>query len=194
MLAKIESHFSSFDFKELKTWTGFNRFHITLARPSSVKTQLFKVLLVVSVIKSFWRSIAKPCQSKFELCTHVSFKSIGVDLVESDAILNFTTLVTMNGAMAWQWAKEKDLIFLSNLILLAPAINDVIVDVTHATRELALSFGLQFYLQLYFCVWRIHNLALILQSLLFVHARRVVLTWWPSKFIVQSLRAFSNLS
>ena len=140
MRAEIESYFSAFGFVELKTWTGFNRLHMTSARPSSSKTQLFKVLLVVRVTKTHPRSIPKPCHSKFQLRTDVSLKSIGVDLVEGDAILNFTNPMTMNGALAWRGAKEKDSTFISSLILSSTAVGDVVVDVTAAIGELILYF------------------------------------------------------
>ena len=141
MRGEIESYFPAFGFMELKTWTGFNRLHMTSARPGSSKTQLFKVLLVVRATKTHPSSIPKPCQSKFQLRTDASLKSIGVDLVEGDAILNFTNPMAMNGDVAWRGAKEKDSTFLSSLILSATAVNDIVVDVTAATGKYSLSFS-----------------------------------------------------
>ena len=130
----IESHFPSFGFAVFKEWLGVNRLRLRSAKHPNKTTNLFQVLLLVRATKTIGSDAdMRPRYSSFQLRDAPELKALGIELNLDDAIMNYTASPLMDGPQAWRGPREKDISFLSSLIMGTTDFGDVVVDVTAGT-------------------------------------------------------------
>jgi hypothetical protein len=126
----IESHFAAFGFTMFKEWLGVNRLRLSSAKHKEKTTNLFQVVLLVRATKTIGSDLDKrPRYSSFRLRDANELKALGIELDMDDAIMNYTATPLMDGSKAWRGPREKDIAFMSSLIMATTDIGQVVVDV-----------------------------------------------------------------
>jgi hypothetical protein len=126
----IEDHFAAFGFTLFKEWLGVNRLRLSSAKHKDKTTNLFRVVLLVCATKTIGSDLDKrPRHSSFRLRDAHELKALGIELDMDDAIMNYTATPLMHGSKAWRGPREKDIAFMSSLIMATTDIGQVVVDV-----------------------------------------------------------------
>jgi hypothetical protein len=126
----IEDHFAAFGFNIFKEWLGVNRLRLSSAKHKDKTTNLFRVVLLVRATKTIGSDLDKrPRHSSFRFREANELKALGIQLDMDDAIMNFTATPLMDGSKAWRGPREKDIAFMSSLIMATTDIGQVVVDV-----------------------------------------------------------------
>ena len=126
----IEDHFAAFGFTIFKEWLGVNRLRLSSAKHKDKTTNLFQVVLLVRATKTIGSDLDKrPRHSSFRLRDANELKALGIELDMDDAIMNYTATPLMDGSKAWRGPREKDIAFMSSLIMTTTDIGHVVVDV-----------------------------------------------------------------
>ena len=126
----IEDHFAAFGFTIFKEWLGVNRLRLSSAKHKDKTTNLFQVVLLVRATKTIGSDLDKrPRHSSFRLRDANELKALGIELDMDDAIMNYTATPLMDGSKAWRGPREKDIAFMSSLIMATTDIGHVVVDV-----------------------------------------------------------------
>ena len=126
----IQDHFPAFGFTIFKEWLGVNRLRLHSAKNVDKTTNLFQVVLLVRATKTIGSDLDKrPRHSSFRLRDANELKALGIELDMDDAIMNYTTTPLMDGSKAWRGPREKDISFMSSLIMATTDIGHVVVDV-----------------------------------------------------------------
>ena len=90
-------------------------------------TYLFHVVLLVRATKTIGSNHDKRLRpSSFHLRDVIEFKALGIELDVDDVIMNYTTTLLMDGSKAWRGPREKDIFFMSSLIMATTDIGDVV--------------------------------------------------------------------
>jgi hypothetical protein len=127
----IQDHFHAFGFTIFKEWLGVNRLRLHSAKHMDKTTNLFQVVLLVRATKTIGSDHDKrPRHSSFHLRDAIEFKALGIELEIDDVIMNYTTTPLIDGSKAWRGSREKDIFFMSSLIMATTDIGEVVVDVT----------------------------------------------------------------
>jgi hypothetical protein len=107
-----------------------NRLRLHSAKHVDKTTNLFQVVLLVRAMKTIGSKLDKrPRHSSFRLRDANELKAIGIELDKDDVIMNYTTTPLINGSKAWRGPREKDISFMSSLIMATTDIGQVVVDV-----------------------------------------------------------------
>ena len=126
----IQDHFAAFGFTIFKEWLGVNRLRLHSAKHVDKTTNLFQVVLLVRATKTIGSDLDKrPRHSSFRLRDANELKALGIELDMDDAIMNYTVTPLMDGSKAWRGPREKDISFMSFLIMATTDIGQVVVDV-----------------------------------------------------------------
>ena len=126
----IQDHFAAFGFTIFKEWLGVNRLRLSSAKHKDKTTNLFQVVLLVRATKTIGSDLDKrPRHSSFCLRDANELKALGIELDMDDAIMNYTATPLMDGSKAWRGPREKDIAFMSSLIMATTDIGQVVVDV-----------------------------------------------------------------
>ncbi len=126
----IEAHFPAFGFTIFKEWLGVNRLRLSSAKHKDKTTNLFRVLLLVRATKLHGSDLdMRPRHSSFRLRDANELKALGIELDMDDAIMNYTATPLMDGSKPWRGPREKDIAFMSSLIMATTDIGHVVVDV-----------------------------------------------------------------
>jgi hypothetical protein len=93
-------------------------------------TNLFQVVLLVRATKTIGFDLDKrPRHSSFRLRDANELKALGIEFDMDDAIMNYTATPLMDSSKAWRGPREKDIAFMSSLIMATTDIGHVVVDV-----------------------------------------------------------------
>jgi hypothetical protein len=126
----IQDHFAAFGFTIFKEWLGVNRLRLSSAKHKDKTTNLFQVVLLARATKTIGSDLDKrPRHSSFRLRDANELKALGIELDKDDAIMNYTATPLMDGSKAWRGPREKDIAFMSSLIMTTTDIGQVVVDV-----------------------------------------------------------------
>ena len=126
----IEAHFPAFGFTIFKEWLGVNRLRLSSAKHKDKTTNLFRVVLLVRATKLHGSDLdMRPRHSSFRLRDANELKALGIELDMDDAIMNYTATPLMDGSKPWRGPREKDIAFMSSLIMATTDIGQVVVDV-----------------------------------------------------------------
>jgi hypothetical protein len=126
----IQDHFVAFGFTIFKEWLGVNRLRLHSAKHVDKTTNLFQGVLLVRATKTIGSDLDKrPRHSSFRLRDANELEAIGIELDKDNAIMNYTTTPLMDGSKAWRGPREKDISFMSSLIMVTTDIGQVAVDV-----------------------------------------------------------------
>ena len=127
----IQDHFAAFGFTIFKEWQGINRLCLHSAKHVDKTTNLFQVVLLVRATKTIGSDLDKWARhSSFRLCNANELKALGIELDMDDVIMNYTTTPLMDSSKAWRGPREKNISFMSSLIMATTDIGQVVVDVT----------------------------------------------------------------
>jgi hypothetical protein len=126
----IQGHFAVFGFTIFKEWLEVNHLRLQSAKHVEKTTNLFQVVLLVRAMKTIGSDLEKrPRHSSFRLRDANELKALGIDLDMDDVIINYTTTPLMDGSKAWRGPREKNISFMSSLIMATTEIGQVVVDV-----------------------------------------------------------------
>ena len=126
----IQDHFVAFGFSIFKEWLGVNRLRLHSVKHVDKTTNLFQIILFVCASKTIGSDLDKrPQHSLFCLRDTNELKALGIGLDMDDAIMNYTTTPLMDGSKTWRGPREKDISFMSSLIMATTDIGQVVVDV-----------------------------------------------------------------
>ena len=156
-IESIEYHFPAFGFTIFNEWLGVNCLRLHSAKHVDKTTNLFQVVLLVRATKTIGSNHDKrPQHSSFHVRDAIELKALGIELDMDDATMKYTTTLLMDGSKAWLGPREKDISFMSSLIMATTDIGEVVVDVTVVTcisyftchHILVFIFYVSFYLSL----------------------------------------------
>jgi hypothetical protein len=109
---------------------GVNRLRLHSAKHVDKTTNLFQVVLLVRATKTIGSDLDnRPRHSSFRLRDANELEAVGIELDKDNAIMNYTTTPLMDGSKAWRGPREKDISFMSSLIMATTDIGHVAVDV-----------------------------------------------------------------
>jgi hypothetical protein len=125
-----EDHFVAFGFTIFKEWLGVNCLHISSAKYKDKTTNIFRVVLLVRATKTIGSDLDKRRRhSSFCLRDANELKALGIELDMDDVIMNYTATPLIDGSKAWRGPREKDIAFMSFLIMATTDIGHVVVDI-----------------------------------------------------------------
>ena len=108
---------------------GINRLCLHSAKHVDKTTNLFQVVLIVHATKTIRSDLDKrPRHSSFRLHDANELNALGIELDMDDVIMIYTTTPLMVGSKAWRGPREKDISFISSLIIATTDIGQVVVD------------------------------------------------------------------
>jgi hypothetical protein len=107
-----------------------NHLCLSSAKHKDKTTNLFQVVLLVRATKTIGSDLDKwPRHSSFRLRDANELKALGIELDMDDVIMNYTATPLMDDFKAWRGPREKDIAFMSSLIMATTDIGQVVVDV-----------------------------------------------------------------
>jgi hypothetical protein len=106
-----------------------NHLCLSSAKHKDKTTNLFQVVLLVRATKTIGSDLDKwPRHSSFRLRDANELKALGIELDMDDVIMNYTATPLMDDFKAWRGPREKDIAFMSSLIMATTDIGQVVVD------------------------------------------------------------------